>query len=70
MDIILFNKDPNDVEFYWLDKNRTFILQKKDFKTNDNFSYHPLKAILKGSYSLALKPKLDSELTASLGPIY
>ena len=57
MDILLFNSEPLDIEFYWLEKNRTFVLQKKDFKKNDDISYHPLKAILDGSYSLVIKPK-------------
>ena len=59
MDIILFNSDPQDVDFYWIDKNRSFVLQKKDFKKDEeNFVYHPLKAILDGSYSLGVKTKV------------
>lgn len=61
MDILLFDSEPMEIEFYWLEKNRTFILQKKDFKKHDDFSYHPLKAILDGSYSLVIKPKSDNK---------
>ena len=62
MDILLFDSEPNDLDFYWIDKNRTFVLQKKDFKIDVNFVYHPLKAILDGSYSLVLKPKLKNAI--------
>lgn len=61
MDILLFDSEPIDIEFYWLEKNRTFVLQKKDFKKEDEFCYHPLKAILDGSYSLVIKPKATNK---------
>lgn len=62
MDIILFDyyklKYNDDVNFYWMDKNRTFVLQKKDYIKEDNNAVHNLKAHLDGEYSLEFKPNL------------
>ena len=62
MDIILFDyyklKYNDDVNFYWMDKNRTFILQKKDYIKEDYNAVHNLKAHLDGEYSLEFKPNL------------
>ena len=62
MDIILFDyynlKYNDDVNFYWMDKNRTFVLQTKDYLKEENNAVHPLKAHLDGEYSLEFKPKL------------
>ena len=57
MDIILYNSEFKQIEFYLLDKNRLFIITEDSFKKEDDHVYYPLKSCLPGSYSISAKNK-------------
>ena len=67
MDIILHDYynlgTSHDINFYWMDKNRTFILKEKDYKKEGNNAVHSLNGAFDGSYSITLKKIKDIEFS-------